>query len=92
MIQDESREGVTLKAFGAEVNVTGRDVIPILRFIAFCGAVGYVLYTFHVDHKEIAQTMKEMTYIVSLPQDARSNLRLDMPESLREKVIPTAAK
>ena len=88
----DSQDGFTLKAFGAEMNIRGKDVFPILRFVAVCGGIGYVLYSFHIDHKEIAKTMSEMTYIVSLPPDARGNLRLDMPESLREKIVPAAAK
>ena len=82
----EQQEGVELKAFGISLNVKGKDILPILKFFAIWSVVGYMVYSFHADHNEIAQTMREMTYIVSLPPDSRGNLRLDMPESLREKV------
>ena len=88
----EQQEGVELKAFGASINIKGKDVLPILRFIAMWSVAGYVVYAFHVDHKEISQTMREMTYIVSLPPDTRGNLRLDMPDSLRNKVVAPAPK
>lgn len=82
----EQQDGVELKAFGASLNIKGKDVIPILRFLAVWSVVGYVAYSFHADHKEIAETMREMTYIVSLPPDARGNIRLDIPDSLQKKM------
>ena len=84
--EEQPQEGVELKAFGISLNVRGKDILPILKFIALWSVIGYVLYSFHGDHKEIAQTMREMTYIVSLPPDSRGHLNLDMPESLRQKI------
>lgn len=36
--------------------------------------------------KETKQAIREMTYVLTLPQDKREKLRLDMPRSLRERI------
>lgn len=37
--------------------------------------------------EKLSETMEEQNYIILLPNDKREKLRLDMPKSLREKII-----
>jgi len=67
-----------------------KEILKGIVAVAVIGCLFYLIYdafkTFHEDHKQLGETMSVMTYVISLPQDERTSLRLNMPDSLRKKL------
>lgn len=73
--------------FGLKLRgVTFDQLVKLLKGIAVFGLLGYVVWMFHDDHKEIADTMGIMTYVISLPQASREALNLNMPAALQDRM------
>lgn len=82
--------------FGLKIKFRGYDLVTIITIVALAFVV-YIL----IDHKSLSsenqakvvekltnqeEAMAAMIYILSLPQDKRDKLKLEMPDSLRKKM------
>lgn len=82
--------------FGLKIKFRGYDLVTVITVVSLA-LIAYFL----VDHKSVSATNQEkvveqlskqeealvtMIYVLTLPQEARDKLKLDMPESLRKKL------
>ena len=83
-------ETVGVKAFGMELNATGQNLIWLVLALAVVGGFSYFIYMDHTTSQEadskILEKLNEMVFVMSLPQDKREKLEIDMPDSLRAKI------
>jgi hypothetical protein len=90
MAHEDGPETVGVKAFGMELNATGQNLIWFLVALSVIGAFTYFLYMHHVSTQEadtkILEKLNEMVFVMSLPQDKRDRLEIEMPDSLRAKI------
>ena len=79
-----------VKAFGMELNATGQNLVWLVLALAVVGGFAYFLYMHHTTTQEadsrILDKLNEMVFVMSLPQDKREKLEIDMPDSLRAKI------
>jgi len=96
---DDNR--VTLEAPFVKAHFEGKHVSNLLRFLIFLGialilVLGYFLtLSVQTDHGQIksgleslSEAQRETTYVLSIPQEKREELRLTMPDSLRKRTNP----
>lgn len=94
--QNGRRRSLKLKAFGIELEVRGYDIVIVTLAGGVIGLCSF-LYTgvsaSQGEHKEIInhqvkqeEALNVMIYVLSLPQDKREALQLDMPAGLRSRV------
>ncbi len=89
--QDDD-DGMTVRLPFASITGSSKILVPILIIVGLV-ALGYLLEKHDADSKERQQrTMEvihfgnqEMAYILTLSQEQRDKLHLDMPQSLRER-------
>lgn len=87
---EDGPETVGLKAFGMELNATGQSLIWFLLGLGVTGGFAYFLYMHHTtsqqENTKILDKLNEMVFVMSLPQDKRDRLEIEMPDSLRAKI------
>jgi preprotein translocase subunit YajC len=85
-----AEETVAVKAFGMELNATGQNLIWLVLALSVVGGFAYFLYMHHSATQEadnrILEKLNEMVFVMSLPQDKRDRLEIEMPDSLRSKL------
>lgn len=94
-------DSVTLRGLGFFAQFRGRHLPNLLRFLIFlCLAIILILGAIFeretsAEHGALkaaindqADTQREMTYILTLPQERREALNLAMPDSLRKRIRP----
>ncbi len=83
-------ETVGVKAFGMELNATGQNLIWLILALAVVGGFAYFLYMHHTTSQEadskILEKLNEMVFVMSLPQDKRDKLEIEMPDTLRARI------
>ena len=101
MIQQKTREedeerrkdSFTIEGpFGLKGKFRGLNVLVGLALVVL-SVLSTILY-FHMQDersvlvalKEVAKSTRELTYVITLPQDKREGLHMDMPESLRSRL------
>ena len=86
----DAEETVGVKAFGMELNATGQNLIWLILALAVVGGFSYFLYMHHTTTQEadskILEKLNGMVFVMSLPQDKRDKLEIEMPDSLRAKI------
>jgi hypothetical protein len=90
MVHEDGPETVGVKAFGMELNATGQSLIWFLLALSIAGGFGYFLYMHHSttqqENARILEKLNEMVFVMSLPQDKRDRLEIEMPDTLRAKI------
>jgi len=66
-------------------NVTFDQIVKYTKGVAIFGLLAWAIWVFHEDHSKLGDTMQVMTYVISLPQEQRVALKLNMPDSLRHR-------
>lgn len=95
-IGNQRRELILKLPGGAQLTVRGYDILVVLLAIAV-GVFGYMMIENKAnaasEHNQIISSMKEqkealgeMVFILSLSQEQREKLRIEMPISLRRKL------
>lgn len=99
---DKNGDSVSIRAPGGfEAKFRGRHLPNLIRFMIFL-ALALILvlgYRFQLDSRDEHASLKgaidsqreaqqEMTYILTLKQEAREALNLSMPDSLRKRMRP----
>ena len=93
----KEEEAVELSMLGTKVRAVGAGAGAVL---ALCAAIALVLAaiyrhedsqttthkSFTTDHEDIKAGVQEMVYVMSLTDEQRAKLKLDMPPSLRKKM------
>lgn len=76
--------------FGLKISGTGPNTVLALLMVLCFVAVAALVWMHHTDERanvdELKNSVAEMVYVLSLPQDKREKLQLTMPDSLRRKV------
>lgn len=88
---------IEAEAGGVKVKATGERVATYV-LVSIIGAVFAWAALKHHDgtetnhrevqqnHREVKEALSEVTYVLSLSQERRERLRLEMPDSMRRKV------
>lgn len=91
---------VTLRAFGASVNLRGHDVIQFVCLLMMLGAVLALSWNSGVEHRAMAATVERtkksvdafreelvvLSFLTSLPESEKPKYRLMVPVSLRARL------
>ena len=92
----DDKDEVEVKTSFGSIKAAGNMVIVIIVVVCASGALGYMIR----DHDmrtaersqdtrkqvtELKEAMAEQTYVLTLDERQRKELRLDMPDSLRRK-------
>lgn len=85
-------DDITLQAFGVKLHATGRIVIIILLVIAVIGAGVWHAFTTMEEHSSIARSITVLTYVLTLSDQERKDLRLQIPEELIHRTIDRNVK
>ena len=93
----KEEEAVELSALGTKIRAVGAGAGMVLAVVAAVALILASLYR-HEDsqasthkglaseHETIKEGISEMTYVMSLTDEQRAKLKLDMPPSLRKKM------
>ena len=89
--------GITLRFWGVMIELRGLTVIMASVFLIVAAVlIGLFLHDrdsqsaltrLLVEQTATTQAVQEFTYVITLPQDKRDALKLQMPDSLRKKLI-----
>lgn len=78
-------DSVAVKTPFGSFDASGNNVITIMIVAAAIAICAY-LFKDHVnDTRAILEELKVVSYVVSLPQEKRDALNLNMPEALRQR-------
>lgn len=73
--------------FGWKIRVQGKTVILVIAMIV----IGFGLYTHDQRSEKVQQAMIEslqvVAYVLTLPEDQRTTLKLSMPTALRDRLL-----
>lgn len=85
-------DDINLKAFGVELHATGRMVIIILLVCAVLGFGLWHAFTTMEEHSSIARSVTVLTYVLTLSEQERKDLRLQIPDELIHRTIEKNVK
>ena len=94
--QEERRGGTGIKIpvpwSQKPIEIRGLGTIVALTFLCSAGGL-YLIYESKGEHEKLTQVahsiesaVSEQTYVLSLPQEEREQLKITMPASLRTKI------
>lgn len=91
---------VTVRAFGASVNLRGHDIIQFVCLLMMLGAIIVLSWNSGVEHRAMAATverteksvdafreeMEVLSFLTSLPENEKARYRLLVPVRLRDRL------
>lgn len=88
--RDDQDESLTIKAFGATIITSGRNLIIVVLLIAALATLGWAGWIHHTEmlawEKRSEEQLTELIYVLSLTQERREALNISMPGTLRDKL------
>lgn len=87
--QRRDTDNVSIKTGLFNFAASGSNLTTIILLCAFVGGCGWFFGTYLNNHEtttaNLFKEMREIKYILTLTDDERKNLHINMPESLRQQ-------
>lgn len=85
-VANDEGEAVRWKGFGNEVSLPARLLNNNMLVIAMFSVILFMQYKILDATQRLIEATAEYTYVLSLKQEARENLNIQMPDTLRRKL------